>query len=659
MRFNGVLLTVLFSIWIAIMPKNTARLLADPALLELEANILLKRFSPQLKKQATQSWPQFQQRLQQQLPRLLSLYLQLYGEQYDCYYQLEQLLLQLAKSVAQRPAYLQAEDEQPHPWFQENNALGAACYVDLFAGDFEGLSQRIPYLQQTGINYLHLMPLFKAPEPHSDGGYAVSDYRCTMPQLGTMPQLATLMQQLHQHGIRPVLDFVFNHTSDEHQWALQAKAGVAAYRDFYFFLTEQQRDQYAPTLREIFPEIRRGCFTRDDSSGLWIWTTFNSFQWDLNYANPAVFNAMSAEMLFLANQGAAVLRLDALAFVWKQAGTSCENLPKAHLLIQAFNTVARIAAPALQFKSEAIVHPDEVVKYIAPEECQLSYNPLLMALLWNSLATRKTRLLTESLRRRFAISPACSWVNYIRCHDDIGWTFDDEVAWQLGINPHHHRQFLNQFYTGQFAGSFASGVPFQQNPLTGDCRVAGMLASLAGVEQAQLQHNEQHLSHALARIYLLNSIILSIGGLPLLYMGDELGLLNDYSYQQVPAKKDDSRWVNRVRVTDSQLAAATDPQQLSGIIYAQLQHLIKTRSRLAVLGAGSTNILPNQQPHLFCYQRELGSEQLLCLVNFSEFRQQTELLPANNWQDELTGERYQGTQLWLQPYQVLWLTAGG
>lgn len=639
------------------MPKNTAQLLADPALLELEAKTLLKRFRVQLKKQAKQSWPQFEQRLVQQLPRLLSLYLQLYAEQYDCYYQLEQLLLQLATSVAQRPAYLQAEDEQPQQWFQTQTALGSACYVDLFAKDFAGLAQRIPYLQQTGINYLHLMPLFKAPVPNSDGGYAVSDYRSTMPELGSMPELAALMQQLHQHGIKPVLDFVFNHTSDEHQWAQQAKAGVAEYRDYYFFLTEQQRDQYAPTLREIFPEIRRGCFTRDDSSERWIWTTFNSFQWDLNYANPAVFNAMSAEMLFLANQGAAVLRLDALAFVWKQAGTSCENLPKAHLLIQAFNTVARIAAPALQFKSEAIVHPDEVVKYIAPQECQLSYNPLLMALLWNSLATRKTKLLTESLRRRFEISPHCSWVNYIRCHDDIGWTFDDDVAWQLGIHPDHHRQFLNQFYTGQFAGSFATGVPFQQNPITGDCRVAGMLASLAGVEQALQQKNELHLAHALARIYLLNSIILSIGGLPLLYMGDELGLLNDYSYQSDPAKKDDSRWVNRVRIADSQLAAASDPQQLSGTIYAQLQQLIQTRSRLAVLGNGSTEILAGQQPHLFCYQRVLGAERLLCLVNFSEFAQQTDVLPASEWQDELTGERYQGVQLWLQPYQVLWLTA--
>ena len=638
------------------MPNTIAQLLAEPALLQREAEIILKRHSTSLKAAAKTSWPALQPRLAQVLPELLGLYLQLYGDLFDCYYQLEQLLKLLAKSAAQRPDYLQAEDAAPQHWHKSHQALGSACYVDLFAGNFDGLKQRIPYLKQTGINYLHLMPLFKAPEPNSDGGYAVSDYRSTQPSLGTMAELASLMQQLHQEGIRPVLDFVFNHTSDEHRWAEKAKAGDPAYRDYYFFLTETERDRYAPTLREIFPEIRRGCFTQDKASGLWVWTTFNSFQWDLNYANPAVFTAMAEEMLFLANQGAAVLRLDALAFVWKEAGTNCENLPKAHLLIKAFNAVARIAAPALQFKSEAIVHPDEVVKYIAPNECQLSYNPLLMALLWNSLATRKTRLLTESLQRRFAIDPQCSWVNYIRCHDDIGWTFDDNIAWQLGTNPDHHRQFLNHFYTGQFPGSFASGVPFQQNPVTGDCRVAGMLASLAGVDKAEAEQNHEHLEHALARIYLLNSIILSIGGLPLLYMGDELGLRNDYSYLQDPAKKDDSRWVNRVAVSSAQLAKATEPGTLSGRIYQQLQHLVKTRAGLPVLGTGTTNILHSDNPHLFCYQRELAGERLLVVVNFSEHPQYWHSDSTGSFTDVLTGTQLQAGAVALSAYQVLWLT---
>lgn len=639
------------------MSFSAQQLLADESSLNFAANTMLNRFRLKAKKPKKLAWQRLEQRLQAQLPTLLRLYLELYRDRYDWYFHFEQLLQLIADNLAQRPEYLQQADERTDPWFLSEQSLGAACYVDLFADDFSGLIARIPYLQQAGITYLHLMPLFKAPEPDSDGGYAVSDYRQTAEKLGSMAQLAELMATLHQHGIRPVLDFVFNHTSDEHRWAELAKQGDAEYRDYYFFLTETERDQYAPHLREIFPEIRRGCFTQDSHSDLWIWTTFNSFQWDLNYANPAVFNAMAAEMLFLANQGAAVLRLDALAFVWKEVGTCCENLPKAHQLIQAFNAVARIAAPALQFKSEAIVHPDEVVKYIAAKECQLSYNPLLMALLWESLATRQTRLLTQSLQHRFSIAPDCGWVNYIRCHDDIGWTFDDDIAWQLGINPHHHRQFLNQFYTGQFAGSFAVGVPFQQNPVTGDCRVAGMLASLAGVEQALTLQEPLLLEHAIARIYLLHSIIFSIGGLPLLYLGDELGLLNDYSYQQDPTKWNDSRWVNRVKVDSRQLETATQQDTLSGHIYSKLQHLLQIRRKLPVLGSGRTEILSSDNPHVFCYSRQSNHARLLCVINFSEHPQNTDLLGTGPWYDELTNFCYQTSNLVLQPYQVVWLTA--
>lgn len=641
------------------MNATIAQLVADPKLAAQQAALLQQRLAPKLQPLAGDNWPAFSAQLQATLPSLLGLYLALYGARFDCYFYLEQLLCELAQLSSQRPAYLRQQDLQPQTWHQQHNALGAACYVDLFAGDFAGLRQRIPYLTQTGITYLHLMPLFKAPQPDSDGGYAVSDYRSTDPRLGTMAELSALLAELQQQGIKPVLDFVFNHTSDEHQWAQQAKAGDRHYQDFYFLLTAAERDRFAPHLREIFPQVRRGCFSYHAGTDRWVWTTFNNFQWDLNYANPAVFNAMAGEMLFLANQGVAVLRLDALAFVWKEAGTSCENLPQAHSVIQAFNAVARIAAPSLQFKSEAIVHPAEVVKYIAPVECQLSYNPLLMALLWESLATRRTHLLTASLQQHFAIHPDCSWVNYIRCHDDIGWTFDDQLAWQLGINPHDHRHFLNQFYTGQFAGSFACGEPFGENPQTGDCRVAGMLASLAGLEQALHLQNQLYTDHALARIRLLNSIILSIGGLPLLYLGDELGLLNDYSYREDSGKQHDARWVNRVRCTDADLANATKPATPGGMIYQQLQQLLTCRAGLPILGSGRTEILPVRNPHIFAYRRHSSGSAgpVLCLCNFSEHSQVYPALPAGHWQDALTTGQVLSSTVTLTPYQVLWLTA--
>ncbi len=426
--------------------------------------------------------------------------------------------------------------------------VGGVCYVDLFAGDLEGIREKIPYFQELRLTYLHLMPLFRSPEGHNDGGYAISSYREVEPRLGTTEQLASLAADLRAVGISLVLDFVFNHTSDEHDWALRALDGEEDYQDFYFMFPDRTLpDQYERTLREIFPEQAPGNFTYRPEVDQWVWTTFHNFQWDLNYANPRVFRAMLGEMLFIANLGTEVLRLDAVAFIWKQMGTPCEGLPQVHTIIRAFNALVRIAAPAMLFKSEAIVHPAEVARYIHPEEAPISYNPTLMALLWEALATRKVTLLHHSMQKRFALPEGCAWVNYIRCHDDIGWTFADEDAWELGINGFDHRQFLNQFYTGQFPGSFARGVPFNLQPDHADMRISGMAASLAGLEHAIETGNDRYRELALRRIELIFSVIISAGGIPLIYLGDEIAMPNDYRYRDDPNKFDDSRWVHRLR----------------------------------------------------------------------------------------------------------------
>ena len=615
-------------------------------------------------------WRTFRQRLDAHFPILFERLVALYGQQYDFYYHLEQLLVLLGESWLARPTALQKLDqarEKAPDWFQSQEMLGAVCYVDLFAGDLAGVRQKIDYFQELGLTYLHLMPLFKAPEGDSDGGYAISDYRQVEPQLGSMDELRMLAAELRQAGISLVLDFVFNHTSDEHRWAQQMRAGDPEQQETYFaFPDRQMPDAYDRTLREIFPDQHAGSFSYRadfaDGQGRWVWTTFNSFQWDLNYQNPQTFNNMAAEMLFLANQGVEVLRLDALAFTWKEMGTNCESLPQAHTLVQAFNAVARIAAPALLFKSEAIVHPDEVAEYISPQECQLSYNPLLMALLWETLATRQVRLLRASMARRFAIPAGCAWVNYVRCHDDIGWTFDDGDASALGINGYDHRRFLNAFYIGRFPGSFARGLPFQENPRTGDARISGSLASLAGLERALQLGDEPEIELAIGRILLLHAIILSIGGIPLLYLGDEIGALNDYGYRAQADKAGDSRWVHRPRTDWEKMAQRTDPSAIEGRIYSQLQHLIHLRKTQPALAGHHTQILTIGNEHVLGFLREHDGQILLVLANFSEREQQ---VAANDlrlyglsyaFRELIADEPLHLTErITLRPYQVLWL----
>nr|WP_258222508.1 alpha-amylase family protein [Microbacterium sp. HMWF026] len=506
------------------------------------------------------------------LPRLHDLFVQLYGDRADGFESLASVVDLARRSWAARPADLKAVDRgraSDPDWFADERMVGGVCYVDRYAGGLSGIRDAIPYFRELGLTYLHLMPLFESPEGNSDGGYAVSSYRRVNPKLGTMQELAELAAELRRAGISLVVDFIFNHTSNEHRWAKKAIVGDAGYEDFYLIFPDREMpDAYEQTTREIFPDDHSGSFVQLDD-GRWIWATFYHFQWDLNYANPAVFEAMTGEMLFLANQGVEILRMDAVAFIWKRLGTTCESLPEAHLLLQAFNAVLRMAAPGLLFKSEAIVHPDEVVSYISPEECQISYNPLQMALTWEALATRDARLLQQALERRHALPPGTAWVNYVRSHDDIGWTFADEDAAELGIDGYPHRRFLNDFYVGRAPGSFARGVPFQENPRTGDARVTGTTASLAGIESGDAGGED--------RVVLAHALALSTGGIPLLYLGDEVAQLNDYGYADRPEEAGDSRWVHRPFRPEGAYAERMDATTPAGRVFSRLTRLIDVR----------------------------------------------------------------------------------
>lgn len=555
----------------------------------------------------------FKARFETQFPRLFELFATLYGDRDDCLDHLTGLIRLALQSWRDRPAPLKAIDrarEATPDWFQSNQMLGAFCYVDRYAGTLKGLQAHVPYLKELGITYLHLMPLFDCPNDNSDGGYAVSSYRDVRADLGTMEDLTTLADALRENGISLVVDFVFNHTSNEHIWAQKAAAGDQEYSDYYWIFEDRRLpDAYERSVREVFPDDHPGAFVQLPD-GRWIWSTFHSFQWDLNYSNPAVFCAMAGEMLSLANRGVDLIRMDAVAFIWKRLGTPCESLPEAHLLLQAFNCVCRMAAPSLLFKSEAIVHPDEVVSYIDPQECPISYNPLLMALSWEALATRKVALLDQAIRRRQPINPDCAWVNYVRSHDDIGWTFADEDAAEFDILGYDHRRFLNAYYTAQFPGSFARGVPFQFNPRTGDCRVCGTTASLTGVEAGD--------AGGITRMLLLYGIALSAGGIPLLSLGDEVGQLNDPSYRENATTARDSRWVGRPFRPDALYEQRHDPDTDAGKIFAGMTRLIAARRAAAGLAGNQITGLTTDNPHVLGYVRQAAGQTIYVLANFSD-----------------------------------------
>ena len=599
------------------------------------------------------AWAAFRARAEAEAPRMAALLTELYGTAEA----LPGVLTVLADHWQQRSPALRAVDEvrlADPDWFQSNRMLGGVCYVDRWAGDLEGVRARIPYFRELGLTYLHLMPLFAAPVDNSDGGYAVSSYREVNPALGTMEQLASLAAELRDNGIALVLDFILNHTSNEHQWAQRALAGDPTFESFYWVFPDRTMpDQYEQHVREIFPDDHPGSFVpMPDDSGRWVWATFHTFQWDLNYANPAVLAAMVGEMLFLANQGVDILRMDAVAFIWKRLGTACENLPEAHVLIQLFTAALRVAAPAVMFKSEAIVHPDQVVEYISVDKCRISYNPLQMALIWNSLATRDGRMLQQALDRRHTLPAGTAWVNYVRSHDDIGWTFADEDAAELGIDGFDHRRFLNSFFVNRFAGSFARGIPFQDNPKTGDCRISGTTASLAGVEAGD--------PGAIDRILLAHSIVLSTGGIPLIYLGDEVGQLNDPHWADDPAQADDSRWAHRPHYPAELYAQRTDPTTTAGRLYAGLQHLITVRRATPEFAGNALIGFDAKNPHIIGYQRPGPRGPVVCFVNVADDPQAIDPLTLSGlpgvMTDLLTDARHDlRAGLTLPAHGVVWL----
>jgi len=619
-------------------------------------------------------WPEFGARLEDELERLTGLLFELYGDRPDFAYWVENIVLGAFEAYRKRPTWLKARDREYPPessWYLRENVIGAVCYVDRWAGTFRGIEQRLPYLKELGIKYLHLMPFFKSPERENDGGYAVSSYRETNPALGTIEELSALARKLARHSIALIADFVFNHTSDEHEWALAAKAGDEFYRDFYLTFPDwKEPEEYSKTLREIFPEARRGSFTWNAEMQRWVWTTFHSYQWDLNYRNPAVFEAMAGEMLALANQGVAGLRLDAVAFIWKEKGTPCENLPQAHTIIRAFQCVARLACPSLVFKSEAIVHPDQIVQYIDLGECQLSYNPLLMAELWEAAATKEVRLLAYSLKHRHALPSGCAWVNYIRCHDDIGWTFADEDAAALGIKGFDHRQFLNRFYLGEFPGSFAMGLSFQYNPVTHDMRICGTAASLAGIERDMRRDPGKNRETALRRFLLLYGIAFSAGGIPLIYLGDELGMENDPDWDKDPAHAKDSRWVHRPVWQEALFRERHNPATVTGQVFAGIKKMIEQRSKHSVFAVQGIEVLESGHPSVLLFRKKSKSETLVVVGNFSEYeatvprevcarafegRLAVDLLASG----ATAGEGASAGHLTLQPCKLKWLLIEG
>ncbi|MCB1518066.1 MAG: amylosucrase [Hyphomicrobiaceae bacterium] len=616
----------------------------------------------------------FEMRLKRSHTDLFEPLGRLYGEQAGYAAFADHLVELLRKRFAERPEALKLRDLERDlnpDWFLSQEMVGYVFYIDLFSGTLKGVLEHIDYLKSLGVTYVHFMPCLKPRPGDSDGGYSVVDYRAINPALGTMADFEEVSAALREEGISTCVDLVLNHTAKEHEWAQKARAGDAHYQAYYrMFDSNEVPLQYEETLLEIFPAHAPGNFTYYPDLGKWVWTTFNEHQWDLNWENPEVFLEIVDIMLHLGNRGAEVLRLDAVAFMWKELGTVCQNLPQVHDILQALRAATRIAAPAIIHKEEAIVAPDKLVPYLGVgrhrgKEGNLAYHNSLMVQYWSSLAAQDTLLMSQTLAKHFPESfRNASLATYIRCHDDIGWAITDEDAAAVpNIDAYHHRQFLADFYKGTFPGSFARGAVFQENPETGDRRSSGSFASLAGLETALEAGDDVAVGLAVSRILMGNALIASFGGVPLLYMGDELGLLNDETYLKDPARAHDNRWMHRPKMDWALAGRAEKGEGIAGRLLAGVRHIMAQRRANKELAATvPTHIVTLSNRAVFAFSRPGDERTLGCLFNFTAHTQPVDLGPLHDaglyGTHDFLGDRtpdLRGGILYLAPYEAVWL----
>lgn len=601
----------------------------------------------------------FAQRMEKHQDELRWLYMELYGN--DAMY--AELCEQMHDYYLKRSTELKKRDikkEKNPDWFKEKEMLGMMLYIDNFAGNLKGVEKKLAYLKECNVNCLHLMPFLDTPKGKSDGGYAVADFRKVRPDLGTMKDLARLTEKCHENGMNVCMDFVMNHTSEEHEWAKCARAGEGEYMSRYFFYDNGDIPaRYEETVPQVFPTTAPGNFTWLPEIGHYVLTTFYPYQWDLNYRNPRVFNEMMYNFLFLANQGMDIIRIDAVPYIWKELGTSCRNLKEVHTIVRMMRMIAEIVCPSVILLGEVVMEPEKVVPYfgtVEKPECHMLYNVTTMATTWNSIATRDIRLLKKQMDIVSRLPKQYTFLNYLRCHDDIGWGLDFDTMKQWGMEEPSHKRYLNDYFTGKIAGSISRGELYNDDPVTQDARFCGTTASMCGIEAAGFEGNAEKMQTAIQEDLMLHAYMLTQSGIPMLYSGDELGQVNDYSYKDDAEKASDSRYLHRGAFLWELADKRKDLSTVQGQLFQMLNRLEQIRRQENVF---------SQEAEVYTYDvhndsilgilREYKGERFIALFNFSESEQTAWMQEEGIFRNLVNGEIVEVKDPVLKGYEFVWM----
>ena len=588
------------------------------------------------------------------------LYFELYPGRED---QFEALCGIIRQRSEERSADLKALDAKrlaDPDWYKRNDMVGMMMYTDAFAGTLKGVKKKLGYIEECGVNYIHLMPLLDSPRVRNDGGYAVSDFRKVKPELGTMEDLSELAAECHRRGISVCLDFVMNHTSDEHEWALWARNGKKEYQDRYFFYdTYEIPEQFEKTCPQVFPTTAPGNFTWLEDVKKYVMTTFYPYQWDLNYWNPAVFVEMTDNLLNLTNRGIDIIRIDAVPYIWKQLGTNCRNLPQVHTIVRMLRMICETVCPGVLLLGEVVMEPEKVVPYfgtVEKPECHMLYNVTTMATTWHTAAVSDVSLLKRQMDIIDALPRQYVFLNYLRCHDDIGWGLDYGWLRGQGMEEVAHKRYLNDYFTGKYPGSDSRGELYNDDPRLGDARLCGTTASLCGLEAAMERKDPEGERRAADRDLMLHGFMLTLSGIPMLYSGDEIGQLNDYRYKEDPKKAADSRYVHRGAFHWKKAGRRKEKGTVENRIFRGLKRLLTLRgSQNVFLNAAAVSTRETYDPSVLCLVRELDGEKLIGLFNFSSQGKTAWINEDGMYHDLISEESLEAKGVLMPPYGIRWM----
>lgn len=600
----------------------------------------------------------FQHRLERHHDELRWLYMELY-QNGDMFAELCSQMYEYYNCRSKKLKERDLKREKGPDWYHGKDMLGMMLYTDNFAGNMKGVKEKIPYLKECNINCLHLMPFLDTPKGRSDGGYAVADFRKVRPDLGTMKDLIELTEKCHEEDINVCMDFVMNHTSEDHEWARRARAGEGEYMSRYFFYdNEEIPEKYEKTVPQVFPTTAPGNFTYLPETGHYVMTTFYPYQWDLNYRNPRVFNEMIYNFLYLTNQGIDIVRIDAVPYIWKELGTTCRNLKQVHTIVRMMRMIAEIVCPGVLLLGEVVMEPEKVVPYfgtVEKPECHMLYNVTTMATTWNSIATGDIRLLKKQMDIVNQLPKQYAFLNYLRCHDDIGWGLDYETMRPWGIKEIPHKRYLNDYFTGKIRGSVSRGELYNDDPVTQDARFCGTTASMCGIEKAGFEHDEEAMNAAVREDIMLHAYMLTQSGIPMLYSGDELGQVNDYSYKNDPEKCADSRYIHRGKLPWELAEDKEDVTTVQGNIFQTLDWLEKIRRQEITFDKDADVYTYDvHDDSILCVLREYKGRRFFGIFNFSNQEKTAWMQEKGMYRNLLTGEKTELKDIRLSGYEFLW-----